>query len=119
MAQPPSTRLNLTEIDDYLIVNLPAVLSDALLLVHYNEIRQLVEASHYRGVILNLAAVSLLDHGALQQIRRICQANSLLGSTTVLAGVNASIAAYLASLSEPFDDLIFCQDMETAKRACG
>jgi len=119
MAQPQRTRLNLTEIDGHLIVNLPAVLSDPLLQAHYNEIRQRVETEHYRGVILNLSAVSLLDYGSLQRIRRICQANTLLGSNTVLSGVKASIAAYLASLPEPFDDLIFCQDTETAKRACG
>lgn len=119
MAQPQGTRLNLTEIDGYLIVNLPAVITDPLLCQHYDQIRSLVESSRYHGVILNLSAVSLLDYGALQQIRRITRANSLLGSTTVLAGANASIAAYLASLPEPFDDLTFCQDMETAKRACG
>lgn len=119
MAQSQNSRINLTEIDGYLIVNLPAVITDPLLQSHYATISTLVETSRYRGVILNLAAVSLLDFGALQQIRRICQANSLLGSNTVLAGINASIAAYLASLPEPFDDLIFCQDMEAARRACG
>ena len=119
MPQPESGRLNLTEIDGYLIVNLPAVITDSLLQVHYDKIRELVGKVHYEGVILNLSAVGLLDFGALQQIRRICRANSLLGSTTVLAGANSSIAAYLSNLPGSFDDLIFCQDMETAKRACG
>mgnify|MGYP006277329845 CR=1 FL=1 len=119
MAQPQSGRLNITEIDGYLIVHLPTVITDSLLHHHYDNIRHLVELSRYQGVILNLSSVGLLDFGALQQIRRICQANNLLGSKTVLAGANASIAAYLASLPESFDDLIFCQDMDTAKRACG
>lgn len=113
------SRLNLTEIDNYLIVNLPSIISDPLLQKHCEEISERVESHRYRGVILNLAAVSLLDYGALSQIRRICQSNSLLGSTTVLMGVNASIAKYLAGMPEEFDDLIFCQDMPSAKRACG
>ncbi|MEB3235303.1 MAG: STAS domain-containing protein [Cyanobacteriota bacterium] len=119
MTSPQVQRLNLTEVDDYLIVNFPSVLSDQLLQSHCDQISHLVEQSRHRGVILNLAAVSLLDYGALQQIRRICQSNSLLGSTTVLTGANASIAAYLASMPEGFEDLIFCQDIATAKSACG
>ena len=60
MAQSQNSRLNLTEIDGYLIVNLPAVITDPLLQSHYATISTLVETSRYRGVILNLAAVSLL-----------------------------------------------------------
>lgn len=116
-AQGPA--LNLTEIDGYLIVNLPSVISDQHLINHCDQISRLVEASRYRGVILNLSAVTLLDYGALLQIRRICQSNQLLGSSTVLVGANASSAAYLASMPEDFDDLIFCNDMASAKRACG
>jgi anti-anti-sigma regulatory factor len=119
MDSPQSARLNLTEIDGYLIVNLPAVITDPLLSDHYDQIRRLVGISHYHGVILNLSAVSLLDYGALQQIRRIAKANTLLGSNTVLASANSSIAAYLACLPDAIEDLTFCQDMESAKRACG
>ena len=114
-----SQDLNLTEIDDYLIVNLPAVISDPLLQSHCDQISQLVEDVRYRGVILNLSSVTLLDYGALHQIRRICQSNRLLGSATVLLGANPSIAAYLASMPETFNDLIFCQDIASAKLACG
>lgn len=119
MVQQQGIRLNLNEIDGYLIVNLPAVISDPLLHQHGEQISQLVEQSRYRGVILNLSAVTLLDYGALSQIRRICDSNTLLGSSTVLIGASPSIAAYLASMSEDFDDLVFCQDMASAKRACG
>ncbi len=116
-AQGPA--LNFTEIDGYLIVNLPSVISDQHLSNHCDQISRLVEASRYRGVILNLTAVTLLDYGALLQIRLICQSNQLLGSSTVLVGANASSAAYLASMPEGYDDLIFCNDMASAKLACG
>ena len=119
MALPQSARLNLTEVDGYLIVNLPEVITDPILETHYQRISELVETTRYRGVILNIAAVSMLDHGSLQHIRRICRANTLLGSSTVIAGANASIAAYLASLPDSNADLTFCQDMETARTACG
>lgn len=119
MAQPQAHRLNLTEIDGFLIVNLPEVVTDPLLEQHYKTVSELVADYRYRGVILNLSAVAMLDYGALQQIRRICKANSLLGSTTVLSGANASIAAYLSSLPDASEDLIFCQDMKSAKLACG
>lgn len=112
-------RLNLTEIDGFLIVNLPEVITDPLLEEHYKSISQLVVKKQYCGVILNLSAVQMIDYGALKQIRRICKANSLLGSSTVLSGANSSVAAYLASLPGTDDDLIFCQDMESAKHACG
>ena len=112
------SRLNLTEVDDYLIVNLPAVISDAVIQNHDEQIAALVEQSRYRGVILNLAAVTLLDYATLQRLRRICQLNALLGSSTVLMGANASIAAYLADMPEGFNDLVFCQDMNTARMAC-
>lgn len=119
MPSQPESRLNLTEVDGYLIVNLPSVISDGVIHSHKQQITELVEKSRYRGVILNIAAVSLLDYSTLQKFRKICQLNTLLGSQTVLMGANASIAAYLASMPEGFDDLTFCQDMESARQACG
>ena len=112
-----TSRLNLTEIDDFLVVNLPPVVTDSSLQNHYRQISSLVEQNRFRGVILNLESVGMLDFGSLQQIRKICQSNTLLGSATVLAGANPSIAAYLSQISESLDDLIFCQDMASARVA--
>jgi len=112
-------RLNFTDVDGYLIVALPSVISDHTLATYCQQISRIVERSRQRGVIINLAAVNLLDYGALNQIRRICRSNTLLGSTTVLLGARPSIAAYLAELPDGMEDLIFCGDMDSAKLACG
>ena len=114
-----SHRLNLTEVDGYLIVNLPPVLTDQLLADYDAQISYLVGEWRYQGVIINLNAVSLLDYASLLQIRRICLTNTLLGSNTALLGINASIAAYLAEMPDAFSDLVFCNDMDDAKRSCG
>ena len=121
VAQPSeqSHRLNLTEVDGYLIVNLPPVLTDQLLHDYNTQIRDLVAEWRYQGVIINLTAVSLLDYASLLLIRKICQGNTLLGSNTALLGVNASIAAYLAEMPDDFSDLVFCNDMDSAKDCCG
>jgi anti-anti-sigma regulatory factor len=112
-------RLNLTEVDGYLIVNLPPVLTDQLLFDYNAQIRHLVAEWRYQGVIINLTAVSLLDYSSLLQIRKICQANTLLGSGSALLGINPSIAAYLAEMPDAFADLAFCNDMASAKHICG
>jgi rsbT antagonist protein RsbS len=112
-------RLNFTDVDGYLIVAFPEVISDVTLATYRHQISRVVERARHRGVIINLAAVTLLDYGALKQIRRICQSNALLGSTTVLLGARPSIAAYLAGVPDGMDDLIFCSDMESAKLSCG
>ena len=114
-----SHRLNLTEVDGYLIVNLPPVLTDQLLADYDAQISHLVAEWRYKGVIINLTAVSLLDYASLLQIRRICLTNTLLGSNTALLGINPSIAAYLAEMPDAFSDLVFCNDMDDAKRSCG
>lgn len=112
-------RLNFTDVDGYLIVALPAVISDLTLSTYCEQISRIVERARHRGVIINLSAVNLLDYGALKQIRRICKSNFLLGSTTVLLGARPSIAAYLAGIPDAMDDLIFCSDMASARLACG
>lgn len=114
-----SHRLNLTEVDGYLIVNLPSVLTDQLLADYKVQIRHLVAEWRYQGVILNLSAVSLLDYATLLQVRKICQTNTLLGSDTAVLGINPSIAAYLAEMPDDFGDLMFCNDMDAAMDCCG
>jgi anti-anti-sigma regulatory factor len=111
-------QIQATEVDGFLIVNLPPVVTDQVLQKHRELISSLVEQARYRGVIINLEAVGLLDYGSIAQIRSICQANCLLGSKTALMGANPSIAAYLATLSDKFDDLLFCQDVAEAKLTC-
>ena len=114
-----SHRLNLTDVDGYLIVNLPPVLTDQLLVDYKAQISHLVAEWRYQGVIINLTAVSLLDYASLMQVRRICLTNTLLGSNTALLGINPSIAAYLAEMPDAFSDLMFCNDMDAAKHCCG
>lgn len=113
------SRLNFTAVDGYLIVAMPSVITDETLSAYAADISRIVERSRHRGVIINLATVNLLDYGALNQLRRICRSNALLGSRTVLLGARPSIAAYLASMPDDLEDLTFCNDMASAKRACG
>lgn len=109
----------MVQIDRYLVINLPAVMSKELLRSYGDKIARMAGDNSYRGIILNLDAVTMLDLTSLEQIRSISKSNRLLGAKTVLTGARPSIALYLSGIIDKLDGLIFCKDIASARLACG
>jgi rsbT antagonist protein RsbS len=99
-----------------LVVPIQLDLHDDTVLRIRADILKSVEAAAAKGVIIDLTAVRVLDTFAFAALADTARTASLLGATTVLAGIQPGVASALVDLDIEFEGIGTARTLEDAFR---
>ena len=97
---------------DLLIASIVAALSDQDMLYLRDELADQVGRYRSRGVIIDVAALDVLDSFAARTIRGIAHATKLRGAETVVVGVQPNVAFAMVQLGMTTLDVPTALDLE-------
>jgi len=109
-----ATTMYITE--DCLVVPLEAELRDAALVRTRETIPVKVQETRVKGVIIDFSAVSVIDSYAASLLEQTARTVSLLGTTTVISGIQPAAAASLVDLGLYFDGITKVASLDEALR---
>jgi len=96
----------------YLIATIQSALSDQDLLALQTELLEEVGKVRSRGVLVDVAALDVLDSFASRTLRDTAQMIRLRGAETVIVGVQPQIAFAMLRLGFTFDSVATALDLE-------
>ena len=99
-----------------LVVPIQVELQDHTVLRIQADILKSVEAAEAKGVIIDLTAVRVLDTFAFEALADTARTASLLGATTVLAGLQPGVASALVDLDVEVEGIRTARTLEDAFR---
>jgi anti-anti-sigma regulatory factor len=108
--------ISMAKVRNLLIVTLPPTLSDEILEEVAMQVGERLSQRSSRAVILDVAAVAMLDGADYLTLEHIGSRNHMLGAATTVIGITPGVAAYLAQLPNEPQFLSFAQDMGSALR---
>jgi rsbT antagonist protein RsbS len=109
-----SVEIGMSVVRGCLLVPIPGELHDETVLGIQSGILKKLEATGVKAVIIDLSAVRVLDTFAFEAFAATVRMASLLGATTVLAGVQPGVASALIDLAVPVDGLRTAVTLEAA-----
>jgi len=95
-----------------LLVSLQAEPTDAEFISLQKELAERVGATHARGVVVDVTALSVLDSFATRTLREIAQTVRLRGARVVVVGIQPDVAFAMAQLGLSLDDTLTALDLE-------
>lgn len=95
------TGFALSEVRGVLVATLPGQLSEPILQSLCEALLDAVEKRHWRGVVIDLSAVPLMDSVEFEQLRHLAQATAWLGSRCLFVGLSAGLVSLLVDLDAP------------------
>jgi rsbT antagonist protein RsbS len=96
----------------YLIVSIHTALDDSQLVRLQGDLLEQVERRRARGIIIDVAALDVLDSFASRTLNRMGQAARLKGAETVVVGIAPEVAMAMVRLSLPMPFLRTALDLE-------
>ena len=97
---------------DYLIASIQAALSDADLLQLRDDLADRVGLVRSRGVIIDVAALDVIDSFACDTLRTITEVARLRGAETVVVGIQPDVALAMVRLGVAVGALNTALDLE-------
>ncbi|HEY8075569.1 MAG TPA: STAS domain-containing protein [Labilithrix sp.] len=97
---------------DVLIASVQAALSDDDLVELRDALAERIGRSRARGVVLDVAALDVLDSFATRTIRGIAMTAKLRGAATVVVGIQPDVAMAMVQLGLTFDGIQTALDLE-------
>lgn len=97
---------------DVLIASIQAALSDRDLIQLRDDLAQRVGSLRCRGVIIDLAALDVLDSYATRMIRGIVYTAKLRGAATIVVGIQPDVAFAMVQLGLSLDGIATALDLE-------
>lgn len=97
---------------DILIASIQSELSDNDLLKLADDISDKVGRFRSRGVVVDVAALDVLDSFAARTIRNISEMTKLRGATTVIVGIQPDVAFAMVELGLTLDGVFTALDLE-------
>jgi rsbT antagonist protein RsbS len=99
---------------DYLIASIRADLSDGQLLALREDLTERVGAQRIRGIILDVAALDVIDSFVARSLRSIVQAGALRGTETVIVGIRPDVAIAMVQFNLNLELLRAVLDLDEA-----
>jgi len=97
---------------DYLIATFQAALSDADLNQLRSGLIQQVVKLRYRGVLVDVTAMDVMDSFASRTLREIAHMIRLRGAETVIVGIQPEVAFAMVQLGLTLEDVTTALDLE-------
>jgi rsbT antagonist protein RsbS len=96
----------------YLIASIHTALDDSQLMRFQGDLIEQVGRDRARGIIIDVAALDVLDSFATRTLSHIAQVATLRGAITVIVGINPEVAFAMVQLGMRFDAVLTALDLE-------
>ena len=97
---------------DYLIASIQGALSDTEVLELRDDITERIGRLRSRGVIVDVAAMDVIDSFVARSLRTIALTAKLRGAETVIVGIQPEVAVARVQLGMSFEDVQTALDLE-------
>ena len=88
---------------DFLIASIHAALDDTELIKFQQDLVEQIGSSRARGVIIDIAALDVLDSFGSSSLRDLTRMAKLRGATTVIVGIQPEVAFSIVKLGMTLD----------------
>ena len=99
---------------DYLIATIQSALSDSGVLELRDDLAQRVGALRSRGIIIDVAALDVIDSFVARSLREIALTAQLRGARTVIVGIQPDVAVAMVQFQLDLAPLETALDLEEA-----
>jgi rsbT antagonist protein RsbS len=113
--QPPSQeplRVSILTQGSYLIASIHTALDDGQLHRFRTDLLELIGQRRSRGVIIDVAALDVIDSFACHTLRTIAQVARLRGAETVVVGIQPDVAFTMVQLGAKLESMTTALDLE-------
>ena len=97
-----------------MVVTFPKILDDQLLDRATHQINERIHRGDIVRVIVDLTAVSVVDFSDYSAFLRLAYCNRLLGSKTIIVGIQPGVAGYLSRIDKKNKSLAYCHSLNEA-----
>lgn len=111
----PSTgplRVSILTQGGYLIASIHTALDDGQLLRFRRDLLERIGAERARGVVIDVAALDVIDSFACHTLRTIAQVSRLRGAETVVVGIRPDVALAMVELGATLDSVPTALDLD-------
>ena len=112
-AQEP-LRVSILRHGGHLVASIHSALDDGQLLRFRTELLEEIGRTRAQGVIIDVAALDVLDSFACHTLRALAQVARLRGAETVVVGIQPAVAFAMARLGTTLDPVLTALDLEAA-----
>jgi len=96
----------------HLIASIHTALDDSQLLRFQQDLIERVGRDRSRGIIIDVAALDVLDSFGTRTLRNIAQMANLRGARTVIVGINPDVAFAMVELGTDLGSVLTALDLE-------
>jgi rsbT antagonist protein RsbS len=100
---------------DYLIASIQSDLSDSEVLAFRQELTDLVGRHRARGIVIDVAALDVIDSFVARSLRSIVLAAKLRGAETVIVGIQPDVAIAMVHFRLNLQTLRVALDLDEAR----
>jgi rsbT antagonist protein RsbS len=100
---------------DYLIASIQSDLSDSEVLELRNELTELVGTHRSRGIVIDVAALVVIDSFVARALRSIVLSAKLRGAETVIVGIQPDVAIAMVHFRLNLQPLRVALDLDQAR----
>jgi rsbT antagonist protein RsbS len=100
---------------DYLIASIQSDLSDSEVLAFRQELTDLVGRHRARGIVIDVAALEVIDSFVARSLRSIVLAAKLRGAETVIVGIQPDVAIAMVHFRLNLQTLRVALDLDEAR----
>jgi rsbT antagonist protein RsbS len=100
---------------DYLIASIQSDLSDSEVLEFRQELTDLVGRHRARGIVIDVAALDVIDSFVARSLRSIVLAAKLRGAETVIVGIQPDVAIAMVHFRLNLQTLRVALDLDEAR----
>lgn len=97
---------------DYLIASVQSALTDTEVLELRDALLAGVAKHRSRGVIVDVAALDIIDSFAARSLTTVARTNRLRGATTVIVGIQPEVAVAMSQFGLRLDSAQIALDLE-------
>ena len=100
---------------DYLIASIQSDLSDSEVLELRHELSERVGRLRARGIVIDVAALDVIDSFVARALRSIVQTARLRGAETVIVGIQSDVAIAMVQFRLNLEELRVALDLDEAR----
>jgi rsbT antagonist protein RsbS len=98
--------------DDYLIATIQSALTDSGVIALRDEVLDRVGRHRSRGVIVDVAALDVIDSFVARSLRSLAVTTRLRGAETIIVGIQPDVAVAMVQFQLDFEPLETALDLE-------
>jgi rsbT antagonist protein RsbS len=99
---------------DYLIASIQSDLSDSEVIVLRHDLAELVGRHRSRGVVIDVAALDVIDSYVTRALRSIVLTAKLRGADTIIVGIQPDVAVAMVQFRLNLEPLRVALDLDAA-----